>query len=101
MKPPALVAVCPSLLVTTTSRAPAVPAGVVAVIDVDDTTVAPVAATPPTVTPNDPPEVKFVPVMVIAVPPAAEPVDGEIPEIVGAVGAAAVAPMDRPYSVAA
>ena len=67
-------------------------------IDVDDTTVAPVAATPPTVTPNDPPEVKFVPVIAIAVPPAAEPVDGETPEIVGA---AAPARMDRPYSVAA
>ena len=96
-----LVAVCPSLFVTTTFAAPAVPAGVVAVIDVDDTTVAPVAATPPTVTPNDPPEVKFVPVMVIAVPPAAEPVDGEIPETVGATGAAAASPIDRPPFVAA
>ncbi len=96
-----LVAVCPSLFVTTTFAAPAVPAGVVAVIDVADTTVAPVAATPPTVTPNDPPEVKFVPVIVIAVPPAAEPVDGEIPETVGAVGAAAAAPIDRPPFVAA
>ena len=50
----------------------------------DDTTVAPVAASPPTVTPKDPSEVKPVPVMVISVPPFAEPVDGEIPEIVGA-----------------
>ncbi len=93
-----LVAVCPSPFVTTTSRAPAVPAGVVAVMVVDDTTVAPVAATPPTVTPNDPPEVKFVPVIVIAVPPAAEPVEGETPVIVGA---AAPARMDRPPTVAA
>ena len=98
MKAPALVTPCPSLFVTTTSTAPGEPAGVVAVICVDDTKVALVAATPPTVTPNDPPEVKFVPEIVIVVPPAVEPVDGEIPEIVGA---AAAVPIDRPPLVAA
>ena len=43
VKSPVLVTICPSLFVTTTFAAPAVPAGVVAVIDVDDITVAPVA----------------------------------------------------------
>jgi hypothetical protein len=64
-----------------TSTAPAEPAGVVAVIEVDDTNVTFVAATPPTVTPKSPPEVKLVPVIVIAVPPAVVPEDGETPEI--------------------
>ncbi len=87
MNPPGLVAVWPSLFITTTLDGPAEPAGVVAVIVVGDTTVAPVAETPPTVTPNEPPEAKFVPVIVIAVPPAVGPDDGDTVEIVGAGGA--------------
>lgn len=84
MNPPVLVTVCPSPLVTTTFAAPAEPAGVVAVIEVEDTKVTLVAATPPTVTPKDAPDAKPVPVMVIDVPPAPDPVEGEMPEIVGA-----------------
>jgi len=48
---------------------------------VDETTTTLVAATPPTVTLVAP--VKLVPVIVIAVPPAVEPVAGETEEIVG------------------
>ena len=48
---------------------------------VDETTTTLVAATPPTVTLVAP--VRFVPVIVIAVPPAVEPVAGETEEIVG------------------
>jgi hypothetical protein len=50
---------------------PAVPGGVVHVIDVADTTTTFVHAALPTVTAEAP--VKFVPVIVIAVPPAVEP----------------------------
>ena len=71
-----------SLLVTTTFLAPALPAGVVQVIDVAETTVTDVQALPPTVTVA--PAAKFVPVMVIAVPPAVDPLVGEIDPIVGA-----------------
>ena len=63
-------------LVTTTSAAPRVPDGVVAVIDVSDATVTPVADPPFTVT------VAFdsnpVPVIVIAVPPDVGPEDGDV-----------------------
>jgi len=90
VNPPVLVAVWPSPLVTTTFAAPAEPAGVVAVMEVDDTRVTPVAATPPTVTPNEAPEAKSVPVMVIEVPPAVDPVEGEMPVIVGAPAAPAI-----------
>ena len=48
---------------------------------VDETTTTLVASTPPTVTLVSP--VKVVPVIVIAVPPAVEPVAGETEEIVG------------------
>ena len=71
-----------SLLVTTTFLAPALPAGVVQVIDVAETTVTDVQALPPTVTAA--PDTKFVPVIVIGVPPAVEPLVGEIDPIVGA-----------------
>ena len=50
---------------------PAVPVGVVHVIDVAETTVTLVQAEPPTVTVEPLP--KFVPVIVIDVPPAVEP----------------------------
>jgi hypothetical protein len=69
-------------LVTTTLTAPAVCAGVVAVIDVLPTTVAAVAAVPPRLTVA--PARKPVPVMVTAVPPFVEPVFGVIEVIVGA-----------------
>jgi hypothetical protein len=84
VKPPLNVADCVSVLVTTTSCAPAVPAGVVQVIEVEDTTVTLVHAAPPTVTVA--PERKLVPVIVIDVPPAAVP---EVPETPDTVGAAA------------
>jgi hypothetical protein len=61
-----------------------VPAGVVQVIEVDDTTVTLVHAAPPTVTVA--PDKKFVPVIVIAVPPADVP---ELPETPDTLGAAA------------
>jgi uncharacterized membrane protein len=76
--------------VTTTFLAPALPAGVVQVIDVAETTTMLVHALPPTVTVA--PAAKFVPVIVIAAPPAVLPEDGEIEVIVGVeiVGAGAV-----------
>ena len=84
VKPPLNVADCVSVLVTTMFCAPAVPAGVVQVIEVEDTTVTLVHAAPPTVTVA--PERKLVPVIVIAVPPTLVP---EAPEILDTVGAAA------------
>ena len=80
MNPPALVAVPPTV-VTTTFCAPAVPIGVVAVITVAKL-VNTVALAPPTVTLLA--LVKLVPVIVIVVPPAAEPELGAIVVIVGA-----------------
>jgi hypothetical protein len=71
----------PPAVVTATSCAPSVPAGVTAVMLVEKTTFTFVAATPPTVTLLAP--FKFVPVMVIAVPPRVVPDDGLTPEIVG------------------
>jgi len=59
-----------------------VPAGEVAVIDVDELKVKPVAAVPPKLTAVTP--VKLVPVMVTDVPPAVGPDAGEIPVMVGA-----------------
>jgi hypothetical protein len=67
--------------VTLTSLAPADPAGVVQVIDVAETLTTLVQALPPTVTVA--PDTKFVPVIVIGVPPAVLPVDGEIVVMVG------------------
>ncbi len=61
----------PPGVVTETVFAPAVPAGVTAVTVAALTTVTPVAAAPPTETALVP--VRFVPVMVIVVPPAAGP----------------------------
>lgn len=65
----------PSPVVTTTSFAPAVLAGVTQVIDVDPTATTDVAAAPPNVTPVTP--VKFAPVITTEVPPDVEPDDGE------------------------
>ena len=69
-------------MVTATLLAPAVPAGVTAVTLVAETTTTLVAATPPTVTLLAP--VRFVPVIVIAVPPRVEPLVGVTDVIVGA-----------------
>jgi hypothetical protein len=68
-------------LVTITVTAPALPAGVVAVIVVLFTTVTLVAAVPPNVTVA--PVTKFVPVIVTAVPPAVDPLFGLILLTVG------------------
>lgn len=84
VKPPLNVADCVSVLVTTTSCAPALPAGVVQVIEVADTTITFVHAAPPTVTVA--PARKFDPVIVIDVPPALVP---ELTETLDTVGAAA------------
>ena len=75
-----LVAVPPAV-VTVTSFAPAVPAGVLAVIEVALTTTILVAETPPTFTLVAP--VKLVPVMVIEVPPNVVPELGLTLVIVG------------------
>lgn len=72
-------------IVTVTVTAP-LPAGLVAVICVSLTTVKPLPATPPKETPVVP--VKPVPVIVILVPPAAGPLVGLIPDIVGPAGGA-------------
>ena len=78
----AFVAVAlPFGVVTAMLFAPTVPAGVTAVMLVDETTTTLVAATPPTVTLVAP--VKLAPVIVIAVPPAVEPEVGDTEEIVG------------------
>lgn len=68
--------------VTTMFTAPAACAGVVAVIEVLEFTVTPVAAVPPKVTAPDPR--KFVPVIVTAVPPDVVPPVGETAVTVGA-----------------
>jgi hypothetical protein len=77
---PIPVAVPPGV-VTTTFAAPAVPAGVVAVIVFAFTTDTLVAACPPIVTDVAP--VRFVPVMVTLVPPAVDPLVGDILLTVG------------------
>jgi hypothetical protein len=64
---------CP-FTVTVTVTAPALPAGVVAVIVVLFATTTLVAAVPPNVTVA--PAAKFVPVIVTAVPPAVDPLFG-------------------------
>ena len=73
----------PALVTKTLLLAPAVPAGVVAVIVVELTTITLVAATPPMVTTLGP-ATKLVPVMVIKVPPATGPLVGETLVTVGA-----------------
>ena len=77
-----MAALAPPGVVTNTLEAPVLPAGVVAVILVVLFTIRLVAATPPMVTPVAP--VKFVPVIVMVVPPAGEPLVGEILVTVGA-----------------
>jgi hypothetical protein len=72
---------CPPGFVTVTVTAPALPAGVVAVIVVLFDTATFVAAVPPNVTVA--PATKFVPVMVTAVPPNVEPLLGLAPLTVG------------------
>ena len=72
----------PPAVVTTIVFAPAVPIGVTAVIEVALTTTTLVAATPPTVTLLAP--VKFVPVIVKAVPPNVVPKVGAMLAMVGA-----------------
>src|SRR3989475_13016985 len=67
-----------------TSATPAACGGVVALICVALTTLTPVAGVPPTVTVA--PAAKFVPVIVIAVPPAVGPEVGLTPDTVGPVG---------------
>jgi hypothetical protein len=61
--------------VTVTVTAPALPAGVIAVIEVLLTTTTFVAAVPPKVTVA--PLAKFVPVIVTAVPPDVDPLFGD------------------------
>ena len=82
VKVPGVPALCPSEFVTCTETVPAACAGVTAVICVDETTTTLLAAEPPTETVA--PVRKFVPVMVILVPPAATPDVGDTLEIVGA-----------------
>ncbi len=72
----------PPAVVTEIFFEPAVPVGVSAVIDVSLTTTTLVAGLTPTVTLLAP--VKFVPVIVMAVPPAVDPDDGLTLVIVGA-----------------
>ena len=72
----------PPAVVTATLLEPAVPAGVLAVIEVAFTITILVAATPLTVTLVAP--VKLVPVIVNAVPPRVDPEVGEIDVMVGA-----------------
>ena len=85
MNPLAKLPLCP-LTVTVTVTAPALPAGVVAVICVPLTTTTLVAATPPNVTVA--PAAKFAPVIVTAVPPAVGPLPGETLLTVGGIGPA-------------
>ena len=66
-------------VVTATLAAPTVPAGVTAVMLVDESTTTLVAATPPIVTLVAP--VKLAPVIVIAVPPAVAPEFGVTDEM--------------------
>ena len=68
------VADVPTGVVTVTFTVPAAPAGAVAVIEVEETTVTPVAAFAPKSTAVAP--VKFVPVMVTLVPAVVGPAAG-------------------------
>ena len=77
----------PADVVTSTLAVPTLLAGVVAVMVVELTKAKVAAATPPMVTAVAP--VKSAPVMVMVVPPAVEPVVGEILVTVGAGAAAA------------
>jgi hypothetical protein len=75
-------ALVPPIVVTKTLAVPALPAGVVAVIEFALTTVTFVAAVPPTVTVA--PVAKLVPVIVMLVPPAVGPDEGPTSLTVGA-----------------
>jgi hypothetical protein len=68
-------------LVTVTVTAPALPAGLTAVIEVPLTTTTLVAATLPNFTVA--PAAKLVPLIVTAVPPTVDPLLGETPLTVG------------------
>ncbi len=81
VNPLARVPLWASGFVTTTVTAPAAWAGVVAVMEVELTTVTPVAAVPPKLTVA--PVAKFVPVMVTGVPPVVDPLFGVILLTVG------------------
>ena len=84
MNAPVFVPVCPSGLVTTTSTAPALPAGVVQVICVAEFTATPVAALAPNFTVTVPLVAKYEPVIVTDVPPPSGPPMGEGPVTTGA-----------------
>ena len=86
VNPLASVELCRSGLVTSTLTAPAVCAGVVAVIVVGLLTVTFVAAVPPKLTVA--PVEKFDPLIVTAVPPVVGPLSGVMPLTLG--GSAAV-----------
>jgi len=90
VKAPVEVTVWVSTFVTTTSLAPAAPAGVEQVIDVAETTLTPVHAEPPTVTVA--PVTNPVPVIVIDVPPAVGPLVSAIEVMVGAGAGAGATP---------
>ena len=99
-----MAAFVPPGVVTTTLTAPAVFAGVCAVIEVALATTTFVAAVPPKVTPVAP--VKLVPVIVTLVPPAGRPPLGLTPVTVGAaytvyerLFAFTVMPIDGLYAV--
>ena len=81
VNPPAEVALGLTPVATTTSFPPAVPDGVVQVIEVEETTTTDVHELPPMVTVA--PVMKLVPVIVTEVPPAVEPEVGEILVTVG------------------
>jgi hypothetical protein len=81
VNPPAKVALGLTPVATTTSFPPAVPDGVVQVIEVEETTTTDVHEIPPMVTVA--PVMKLVPVIVTEVPPAVEPEVGEILVTVG------------------
>ena len=81
MNPFAKLPLCARGFVTVTVTAPAVPAGVVAVMDVLLTTTTLVAAVPPKVTVA--PAAKFVPVIVTDVPPTVDPLLGDTLVTVG------------------
>ena len=71
----------PPVPVTTTLAVPALPAGVLAVIEVELTTLTAVAGMPPIVTSVT--RLKSAPVIVTACPPAGRPLDGLMDVTVG------------------
>jgi hypothetical protein len=81
VNPPVSVAFGLTPVATTTFCGPAVPDGVVHVIEVDETTTTDVHELPPMVTVA--PDMKFVPVIVTEVPPALVPEVGEMLVTVG------------------